>query len=173
MAKYGWGLLGGILVFILSSLLLQAGKAETPAEIQAEVARLKAALKQTQDEYATILGLTGTAKAEIKAIGAVLAANPGMAFDFSAQSGAFCLNPGTGAMVHYAQDPTQTQEDIVYMINAQPFIANGLRVENLPPLPADITRVRPGQWYYYAGETEEPHHQRKMPPMLVLAVDVR
>lgn len=152
---------------------LQAGSGESPEELKAKIARLEAELQQMKAEYGAILGLTGTAKEEIKAVGKVLAANPGIAFDFSSQSGEFCMAPGTGDMVHYAQNPEQTREDIIFMLNAQPFITKGLQVEELPKLPSDAAQVQPGQWYYYAGGTIEPHHKRKMPPMLIMSVNVK
>jgi hypothetical protein len=174
MTRKSFGWIVGLVV--LSSglfLFLQAGSAETNEELKAKIARLEAELQQLKTEYGSILSLTGTAKEEIKAIGNVLAAKPGMAFDFSTQSGEYCMSPGSGDMTHYAVAPEKTQEDIIYMLNPKLFIENGLKVDNLPKLPLDKAEVKPGQWYYYAGDSIEPHHQRKMAPMLIMSINVK
>ena len=152
-------------IALLVVLLHVPGQAQTGAE--AELQRLKA-------EYGTVLGLTGTAKKEILAMAAVLAAKPGMAFDFSAQSGEMCFAPGHGDMIHYAVEPGKTTEDMVYMLNAQPFIDNGLQVSKMPTLPMEKEKMEPFQWYYYDGTTVEPHHGRQWNrPYLYMSVNVR
>jgi len=77
-------------------------------------------------------------------------------------------------MIHYAVEPGQTTEDVIYMLNAQPFIDHGLQVAKFPTLPAETGKMRPFQWYYYDGTTLEPHHGRKLhQPYLMMSVNVR
>ncbi len=166
-----WSTVG---IALLVVLLHGPGQAQTGAELQEKYQQLEAELQRLKTEYDMVLGLTGPAKKEILAMAAVLAAKPGMAFDFSAQSGEMCFAPGRGDMMHYAVDPGKTTEDIVYMLNAQPFIANGLQVSKLPRLPVEKEKMEPFQWYYYDGTTVEPHHGRQWNrPYLYMSVNVR
>lgn len=160
---------------VLSLLLLPAvGQTQTVEELTEKNRQLEAELQQLKAGYGTVLGLTGTAKQEILAMAAVLAAKPGMAFDFSGQSSEMCFAPGHGDMIHYTVDPSKTPEDIVYMLNAQPFIDYGLQVSKMPKLPMQKDAMKPFQWYYYDGTTVEPHHGRQWNrPYLYMAVDVK
>ncbi len=84
MKQRTWIILISCLALVgLFAWSLQAGSGESPEELKAKIARLETELQQMKAEYGAILGLTGTAKEEIKAVGKVLAANPGIAFDFS------------------------------------------------------------------------------------------
>jgi hypothetical protein len=159
----------------LSILLLHVpAQAQTVAELQEKNGQLEAELQRLRAEYGTVLGLMGPAKKEIQAMAAVLAAKPGMAFDFSEQSGEMCFAPGHGDMIHYALDPDSTTEDVIYMLNAQPFVDNGLQVSNLPVMPLETGTMEPFQWYYYDGTSIEPHHGRQInSPYLIMAVDVQ
>jgi hypothetical protein len=161
-------------MLLLALLLIHTpGQAQTVAELQEKNRQLAAELQHLKAEYRTILGLTGAARQEIQAMAAVLAAQPGAAFDVRAQSGEMCFTPGHGDMVHYAAEPLKTSEGMIYMLRAQPFIDHGLQVSQLPPLPQQLGKMIPLQWYYYDGKGIEPHHGRALrAPYLMLAVDV-
>ncbi len=166
-----WVTLGMALSMLLLHLPGQAGTVE---ELQEKNRLLEAQLQLLKAEYATVMGLMGPAKKEIQAMAAVLAAKPGMAFDFSEQSGEMCFAPGHGDMIHYAIDPDNTTEDVIYMLNAQPFLDNGLQVANLPVMPSETGTMEPFQWYYYDGTYIEPHHGAQFnSPMLIMAVDIQ
>lgn len=141
--------------------------AEPPHDNTAqELARLKA-------EYADVLALQGTAKNEILAIARLLRAKPQMAIDQTAASGEHCLKSGLGTMVHWADKPEETPEDIVYEFDAEALIQAGLKPERLPPLPP-LGRMEPGQWYYLPPGEVDPHHKRPLPgAILAIAVDIR
>lgn len=161
----------GIVLLLL--LLPAVGQTQTVEELTEKNRQLGAELQRLQAEYGTILGLTGAAKKEIQAMGAVLAAKPGMAFDFSGHSGEMCFSPGHGDMIHYAIDPDKTSEDVIVMLNAQPFIDHGLRVAELPTMPSKAGTLKPFQWYYYDGKTIEPHHNRQfLRPLLMMSINV-
>jgi hypothetical protein len=88
-------------------------------------------------EYADVLALQGTAKAEILAIARILRAKPELAIDRTAASNEYCFNSGLGTMVHYAARPEHTSEDVVYEFDASGLIAAGMdpaRLERLPQL---------------------------------------
>ena len=158
----------------LSILLLHVpAQAQTVAELQEKNRQLEAELQNLKADYGAVLGLIGPAKKEIQAMAAVLAAKPGMAFDFSEQSGEMCFAPGHGDMIHYALEPDKTTEDVIYMLNAQPFIDNGLQVSKLPKMPLETGKMEPFRWYYYDGTSIEPHHGAQFnSPYLIMSVDV-
>lgn len=165
-----WVTLGMVLSFVF---LHVPGQAQTAAELQEKSQQLEAELQRLKAEYGSVLGLRGTEKKQILAMAAVLATKPGMAFDFSHQSGEMCFAPGHGDMIHYAIDPGKTSEDVIYMLNAQPFIDHGLRVAELPIMPSKTGTLKPFQWYYYDGKTIEPHHNRQfLRPLLIMSLNV-
>ena len=73
---------------------------------------------KVKSEYADVLALQGTAKGEILAIAKILRAKPRIAVDQTAASGEYCFNSGQGTMVHFATQPENTAEDIVYEFDA-------------------------------------------------------
>ena len=153
------------ILFAVGFLLQPVSQAETDAEKE---------LQKIKSEYAPVLALTGIAKQEILAIANVLSQNPDMAIDFSHKSGEYCMAFGNLNMVHYSTQPTETKEDVIYILNAKPFIENGLQVDKMPRLPEETGKMEPGTWYYYAGDKEDPHHKAKLPvPVIMMAVDVK
>ncbi|MFQ5877118.1 MAG: hypothetical protein ACE5JH_05435 [Acidobacteriota bacterium] len=123
---------------------------------------------------AAVKSLRGPARREVLAVARILAIRPSMAIDFSDASGEYCLNTGSRAMTHFAALPEESDEDIVYFIDAAPLVAHGLRLDEFPLLEPGAPR-RPDTWYRYEGEGTEPHHGREMSERtwLVLAVDVK
>jgi len=143
--------------------LAQESHAEGP---DVELARLKA-------EYVDVLALTGTAKAEVIAIARLLRARPDMAIDRTAAAGEYCLMTGKGAMVHYASQPDNTQEDVLYEFDATQLLAAGLNPERMPRLPA-LGAMAPARWYFLPAGLVDPHHQHVMPwPAISLAINVK
>lgn len=165
----------GLALGIVCTLLIYVpGRAQSVEELQKKNQQLEAELQRLNTEYGKILGLAGAAKKEILAMAEILAAKPAMAIDFSEHSGEMCFNPGHGTMVHYAVDPSKTTEDLIYLLDAQPFIDLGLQVDQLPKMPSEAGKMEPFQWYYYDGATMEPHHGRQFNrPMLMMSIDVR
>ena len=87
-------------------------------------------------EYADVLALQGTAKAEVLAIARVLRAKPEMAIDKTKAAGENRFKSSQGTMVHYASQPEATAEDVVYEFDATQLLAAGLDPERVPKLPA-------------------------------------
>lgn len=114
---------------------------------------------------------------ELAAIARHLALRPGAALDFTAVSGEYCFNldlGNGGHMVHYAIDPTTSQEDVIDFVDARPLLAAGIDVDRLPRFPRGLRTMRPGQWYYLPAGEMEPHHGKALPfPVLMRATDVR
>src|SRR5215475_11869765 len=79
-----------------------------------------AELGHIRSEYADVLALQGTAKAEVLAIARVLRAKPEMAIDKTKEAGEYCFKSSQGTMVHYASRPEATAEDVVYEFDAHP-----------------------------------------------------
>lgn len=124
-------------------------------------------------DYADVLALQGTSKAEILAIARILSANPKIAIDQTAASGEYCFNSGLGTMVHFATQPERTPEDIVYEFDASGLIAAGLDPSRLQQLP-ERGRMTPGVWYFLPKGQQDPHHARAMPnPTIAIAVNVK
>jgi len=123
-------------------------------------------------EYADVLALQGTAKAEILAIARILRAKPELAIDRTAASDEYCFNSGLGTMVHYAARPEHTSEDVVYEFDASGLITAGMdpaRLERLPPL----GQMKPGRWYFLPKGQSDPHHAHEMSgPTIAIAVNV-
>src|SRR5436189_4317970 len=85
-----------------------------------------AELARIQSEYADVLALQETAKAEVLAIARVLRAKPEMAIDRTKAAGEYCFKSSLGTMVHYASQPEATAEDVVYEFDATQLLAAGL-----------------------------------------------
>ncbi len=124
---------------------------------------------------AAIKDLRGPARGEALAIARLLAIRPSIAIDFSDTTGEYCLNTGSHVMAHFAENPAEASEDIIYMVDADPLVARGLRFEEFPALDTDSGKRQPNTWYRYEGKGVEPHHGREMGDRrwLVLAIDVK
>ena len=132
----------------------------------AELARIKS-------EYADVLALQGTAKAEVLAIARVLRAKPEMAIDKTKAAGEYCFKSGEGTMVHYASQPEATAEDVVYEFDATQLLAAGLDPQRVPKLPP-LGNMEPGKWYFLPSGVVDPHHQHIFPtPTIAVAVNVK
>lgn len=128
---------------------------------------------KAKSEYADILALEGTAKAEILAIARILRAKPRIAVDQTAASGEYCFNSGLGTMVHFATQPEGTAEDVVYEFDASGLIAAGLDPSRLQQLP-ERGRMTPGVWYFLSKGQQDPHHAHAMSaPTIAIAVNVK
>jgi hypothetical protein len=128
---------------------------------------------QIKSEYADVLALEGTAKQEILAIARILRAKSEMAIDRTAAANEYCLNSGSGTMVHFANDLDATKEDIVYEFDASGLIKAGLDTNQLAKLPP-LGKMEPGKWYFLPLGTDDPHHKHKMAnPMIAIAIDVK
>ena len=132
----------------------------------AELARIKS-------EYANVLALQGTAKAEVLAIARVLRAKPEMAIDKTKAAGDYCFKSSEGTMVHYASRPEATAEDVVYEFDATQLLAAGLDPQRVPKLPP-LGNMEPGKWYFLPSGVMDPHHQHIFPtPTIAVAVNVK
>jgi len=132
----------------------------------AELARIKS-------EYADVLALQGTAKAEVLAIARVLRAKPEMAIDKTKAAGEYCFKSGEGTMVHYASQPEATAEDVVYEFDATQLLAAGLDPQRVPKLPP-LGNMEPGKWYFLPSGVVDPHHQHIFrTPTIAVAVNVK
>ncbi|MCI0443569.1 hypothetical protein L0244_08275 [bacterium] len=128
---------------------------------------------QNKSEYADVLALEGTAKQEILAIARILRAKSEMAIDRTAAANEYCLNSGSGTMVHFANDLDATKEDIVYEFDASGLIKAGLDTNLLATLPP-LGKMEPGKWYFLPQGTDDPHHKHKMAsPIIAIAIDVK
>ncbi|MCI0611678.1 hypothetical protein L0244_01680 [bacterium] len=128
---------------------------------------------QNKSEYADVLALQGTAKEEILAIARILRAKSEMAIDRTAAANEYCLNSGSGTMVHFANDLDATKEDIVYEFDASGLIKAGLDTNQLATLPP-LGKMEPGKWYFLPQGTDDPHHKHKMAnPIIAIAIDVK
>jgi hypothetical protein len=130
-------------------------------------------LTKMKGEYADVLALQGTAKAEILTIAKILRANPKMAIDQTAASGEYCFNSGLGTMVHFATQPEATPEDVVYQFDASGLIAAGLDPSRLQQLP-ERGQMKPGVWYFLPEGQQDPHHAHAMAnPTVAIAINVK
>ena len=124
-------------------------------------------------EYADVLALTGTSKAEILTIARILRAKPEIAIDQTGASGEYCFNSGLGTMVHFATQPELTSEDVVYEFDASGLIAAGLDPSRLQQLP-ERGRMTPGMWYFLPKGQQDPHHTHAMSaPTMAIAINVK
>jgi hypothetical protein len=132
-----------------------------------------AELAHIRSEYADVLALQGTAKAEVLAIARVLRAKPEMAIDKTKAAGEYCFKSSQGTMVHYASQPEATAEDVVYEFDATQLLAAGLDPQRVPKLPA-LGNMEPGKWYLLPSGVIDPHHQHIFAtPMIAVAVNVK
>jgi hypothetical protein len=130
-------------------------------------------LTKLKRDYADVLALQGTARAEILAIARILRASPKIAIDQTAASGEYCFNSGQGTMVHFATEPERTPEDVVYEFDASGLIEAGLDPSRLQPLPAR-GQMKPGVWYFLPKGQPDPHHAHAMAnPTIAIAVNVK
>jgi hypothetical protein len=150
-----------------------AARAETDAQ---KVQRLEAELAALKAKVGPIADMDGVPLKEVKAIAGVLSPEMrGLAIDLSAKSGEYCLRDPKGGnfMVHFAEDPKATKEDVIYFIAADTLTGAGLDPAKLPALPA-LGKMTPRTWYYYDGTSVEPHHKGSLGrPYIVLALDIR
>ena len=76
-------------------------------------------------------------------------------------------------MVHFATQPENTAEDIVYEFDASGLIAAGLDPSRLQHLP-ERGQMTPGVWYFLPKGVQDPHHARAMSaPTIAIAVNVK
>lgn len=134
-------------------------------------------LAAIKKQFGAVLNLKGDAADEINAIANLLVPGSGMmAINLSHSSGEFCMRePKTGRyMIHFSKTPEKTTEDLIYFINPDTFKQKGLQVQDLPSLPTELGKMKPFQWYYYNGNTHEPHHGGRLGiDFLVMALDVK
>ena len=114
---------------------------------------------------------------ELSTIAKQLSLRPETALDFTKVSGEYCFDVdlgGGGHMVHYATDPTKTQEDVIDFVNADPLIKAGINVTKVPRFPGKLGSMTPGQWYFLPAGELEPHHGIKFPfPLLMKATNLK
>lgn len=141
------------------------------------VVRADASQNDVNEAFAPVLKLEGKARKEINAIANILAPGSKMVpIDATKASGEMCMLETVTKhnMIHFAQNPEQTQEDVVYFINPATFIANGLDVTKLPRHPAELGKMEPLQWYYYDGTYVEPHQGGQLnKAFVIMSVNVK
>lgn len=148
---------------IAISMSAQTGSTDSSS---AEIGRIRS-------EYADVLALHGTAKAEVLAIARVLRAKPEMAIDKTKAAGEYCFKSSQAIMVHYASKPESTAEDVVYEFDATQLLAAGLDPQRMPKLPA-LGNMDPGKWYFLPSGVVDPHHQHVFArPTIAIAVNVK
>lgn len=130
---------------------------------------LPVAAQQTADVHERAAVVAG----ELGTIAEHLRSKPQMALDFTDVSGEYCLNTwlaGGEQMLHFAVDPSGTQEDVIEFVEADSLASQGLNVEELPRMPDKLGAMKPGQWYYLPAGAPEPHHGTEFPfPLLLRA----
>ena len=132
-----------------------------------------AELAHIRSEYADVLVLQGTAKAEVLAIARLLRAKPEMAINKTKAAGEYCFKSSQGTMVHYASWPEATAEDVVYEFDATQLLAAGLDPQRVPKLPT-LGNMEPGKWYFLPSGVIDPHHQHLFAtPTIAIAVNVK
>ncbi len=155
-----------VILFLVSMLMVLTVRGDDANNTATDLARITS-------DYADVLALKGTARQEILAIARLLRAKPDMAIDRTAAAGEFCLNSGQGTMVHFASDPAEATEDVVYEFDASELIKAGLHPEQLLKLPK-LGGMEPGRWYFLPQGTVDPHHNHTMPtPTIAIAVNVK
>jgi hypothetical protein len=165
----------GALGAVALALVLAAGTARAETDAQ-KVQRLEKELADLKAKVGPVADMDGVPLQEVKAIAGLLSPEMrGLAIDLSAKSGEYCLRDPKGGsfMVHFAEDPAATREDVLYFIAADTLTGAGLDPARLPPLPA-LGQMTPRTWYYYDGASVEPHHKGRLGrPYLVVALDIR
>lgn len=115
--------------------------------------------------------------AQLGTIAKHLQQHPQMALDFTEVSGEHCLNTwkaGGAQMVHFAVDPSATQEDVIEFVKAESLTSLGIDVASLPRMPAELGAMAPGKWYYLPAGAPEPHHGTTFAfPLLLRASDLQ
>lgn len=161
---------------LVTGLLLFAGAATAETDAQ-KVNRLEMELSALKAKVGLIAHMDGVPLAELKAVAGILSPSMrGLAIDLSAKSGEYCLRDPQGGrfMVHFSERPETTPEDVIYFIAADSLTGAGLDPAKMPPMPTELGKMTPRQWYYYNGNYVEPHHKGKLGrPYIVLALDIR
>lgn len=150
--------------YLLNSPSAQAGDAERE-------------LREIKEQFGPVLKLEGTARKEINAIANLLSPDSKLKpIDITPASGEMCMleTASKRNMIHFSQTPEKTDEDVVYYINPETFIANGLDVSKLPRQPRELGKMVPLQWYYYDGTYVEPHQGTQMnKEFVIMSVNVK
>ena len=158
-------------------LLVAVIIASTSGAQAAENSDATTQLNDIQAKFGPVLQLEGNAQKEINAIANLLTDDSKlMPIDATKASGEMCMLETVSKhnMVHFNQHPEQTTEDIVYYINPEQFIANGLDVAKLPRHPEKLGEMKPLQWYYYDGSYVEPHQGSQLnKPFVIMSLDVK
>ena len=155
----------GILVVHMSLLTGRLLAGDQPVA-EDELTRLKR-------DYADVLALQGTSKAEILAIARILRAKPEVAIDQTVARGEYCFNSGLGTMVHFATQSEHTPEDVVYEFDASQLISAGLDPSRMQQLP-ERGQMKSGVWYFLPKGQQDPHHAHAMSaPTIAIAVNVK
>lgn len=170
----GRGLLNGNARRLLLAAVIIGSAAGAQA---AENSEATTQLNDIQAKFGPVLQLEGNAQKEINAIANLLSDDSKLkSIDATNASGEMCMLETVSKhnMVHFNQHPEQTTEDIVYYINPEQFIANGLNVAKLPRHPEKLGEMKPLQWYYYDGSYVEPHQGSQLnKPFVIMSLDVK
>lgn len=142
-----------------------------------EMASSEAELQNMKEKFGPVLQLEGNAQKEINAIANILGPGSKMkTIDATKASGEMCMLETVSKhnMIHFSEHPSQTAEDVVYFINPEQFVANGLDVTKLPRHPSELGAMKPLQWYYYDGTYVEPHQGSQLnKPFVIMSVNVK
>lgn len=137
----------------------------------------EAELQDLKEKFGPVLQLEGNAQKEINAIATILGPGSKMkTIDATKASGEMCMLETVSKhnMIHFSEHPDQTTEDVVYFINPEQFVANGLDVSKLPRHPSELGSMKPLQWYYYDGTYVEPHQGSQLnKPFVIMSVNVK
>ena len=75
---------------------------------------------------------------------------------------------------HYAIDPTTAHEDTVDFVDARHLLEAGMKLGDLPAMPAELGKMAPGQWYCLDASKPDQHHGTKWDfPMMLRASVVK
>ena len=142
-----------------------------------ELAGSEAELQDMKEKFGPVLQLEGIAQKEINAIAAIIGPGSKMkTIDATNASGEMCMLETVSKhnMIHFSEHPDQTAEDVVYFINPEQFVANGLDVSKLPRHPSELGTMKPLQWYYYDGTYVEPHQGSQLnKAFVIMSVNVK
>ncbi|MFQ5509572.1 MAG: hypothetical protein ACE5FN_09585 [Leptospirillia bacterium] len=169
------GLWGRVGVALALGLTLLAGVAQAESDAD-KIKRLERELADLKARVGIVAEMDGVPLAELKAVAGIIhPPKRGLTIDLSARTGEYCLRDPEGGrfMVHFSEHPENTPEDVLYFIAADSLTGAGLDVTRLPVLPP-LGQMTPRRWYYYDGDSVEPHHKGRIGrPYLVLALDIR
>ena len=158
---------------LILALMIGSAAVAQPAENSEATTQLN----DIQAKFEPVLQLEGNAQKEINAIANLLSDESKLkSIDATKASGEMCMLETVSKhnMVHFNQHPEHTTEDIVYYINPEQFIANGLDVAKLPRHPEKLGEMKPLQWYYYDGTYVEPHQGSQLnKPFVIMSLDVK